>query len=387
MQVDRLEFHVLGDLGITWNTQDISRRLSRKSNVLLLYLALHRDQTFPREVLAQTFWNNSQTRSARYNLRHALWHIKKVIGGNSPIHTEQTSCRLSRKIRVESDYHRLETCHRNLDAMETSEIEDAIALYKGGFSSNVTLHQASEVNDWLFYMNSCAERLLFEATEYLALRYRKNGVPGRAIGHYEKLLQINPYHEKFHLALMESHLECRDPARAMEVFEKCKRLLRDELGTAPQKELKDLYLTLCRSRRPVSTSCPQPEATRTVNIESGIEFHGLAKLIAALSEPLDLSKMDAATRQDMARLSAIHPPMGHGCDVQAAPTTEAGFLYAFTKLVACFCARTQGRIGIEGIEGTDPKTRAFLTTLEREFRAENAVFSILSKASSRNTPS
>ena len=382
MKADVLYVNALGKLEIFWNNRKVTKKLSKKSSSLLIYLALNRGQEFDREVLAHKFWSNSDSKSARYNLRHALWHIKKVFAGTSPINSSQAICRFSQKVSIESDCERLEACHQNKELLETEAIEEVQALYRGHFASNTTLNHASEVNDWILYMNSYTERLFFEITEYLARRYREAESFSRAIALYEKLLLINPYHEALYLGIMESYIDGNHPAKAIEVYERCQRILRNELNSDPQQELKTLYFNLTRNRMPVSkesaapkspeTAAPEVEK-RTVFIESDVEYYGLLKLIEAM-----LTSLGEASNlpEEISLLSSVYPPAGRGTTCHRC-VTEAGILYAFKALVVCYQEHQGPGIVVEGISETDRKSHLILHTLLKEFDQTKNVLTVV----------
>ena len=77
--VPTLQLYFLGALDIHWDDQSLPRPPTLKSQSLLAYLILHRQQPQPRDRLVGTFWGDRPERKARSSLSTSLWHIRRCL--------------------------------------------------------------------------------------------------------------------------------------------------------------------------------------------------------------------------------------------------------------------------------------------------------------------
>ena len=74
-----LQIHTLGSLTIRMDDTPVTGFDSRKVQALLVYLTCTR-QTYPREVLAERFWEERTQSQALANLRVALTSLRQTVG-------------------------------------------------------------------------------------------------------------------------------------------------------------------------------------------------------------------------------------------------------------------------------------------------------------------
>src|SRR5215204_6692591 len=109
-----LEIRLLGKFEINHTKQPINIS-SRPAQSLFTYLILNAGTPHRREKLAGMLWPDSLEETARDNLRHALWRIRKVLESASStrfLHADD----LTIKFEVSSDYR--------LDAAELEKINE-----------------------------------------------------------------------------------------------------------------------------------------------------------------------------------------------------------------------------------------------------------------------
>jgi peptide/nickel transport system substrate-binding protein len=120
--------------------------------------------------------------------------------------------------------------------------------------------------------------LLVRALECLADASLAAGDPREAVRHAEELTAVEPYREGGYRRLMQAHAAAGDNAEALRVYERCRRLLAEELGAYPSPETESIYRDLLRA--------PSSEA-RAAHPETGasvVEAElGLARAATAVS--------------------------------------------------------------------------------------------------------
>ena len=67
-----------------------------------------------------------------------------------------------------------------------------------------------------------------------------------AVRYAEYLVEMNPFRESSHRALMRAHAAAGDRAEAIRAYETCRRRLVEELGVGPSAETENLYESLLR---------------------------------------------------------------------------------------------------------------------------------------------
>ena len=76
----------------------------------------------------------------------------------------------------------------------------------------------------------------------------------------EQTIALAPFRETGYRRLMEAHVAAGNRAEALRVYERCRRLLADELGAYPSPETESIYRELARGApppRPTATSAPR----------------------------------------------------------------------------------------------------------------------------------
>lgn len=369
-----LKITTLGSFNIEWEGNALVDLVGIKPSILMLYLVAYRDEQCIRDNMASNFWNNSNQKSARYNLRHALWSIKKTLKGNSLILSKQHRIFLNPTWTITCDFQELEYCHANKDHIDIKQMEDCLRAYKGEFLTNVYLNNALEINDWILYTREYLERLYFELTEHVAMAYRTSGMVNEAIKSYRKLLSINPYYEKAYYEIMQLYVVQQAPHKVVKEYHKCCDILRTELYIEPSEDIQTLYDSIRIKNDLIATNQTSEHVIDTpivdlhgdiieVNIESQIEFYGLQKIISSLLTYIDKSKVNPAFWKEIASLIHIYPPLIHECgDIHVEPI-EAAILYSMIALVEEYLVNGKNRIHIHDIKETDSKTEMLLKVM------------------------
>ncbi|HSC50405.1 MAG TPA: BTAD domain-containing putative transcriptional regulator [Gaiellaceae bacterium] len=84
----------------------------------------------------------------------------------------------------------------------------------------------------------------------------------------EQVTALEPFRESGYRRLMEAHVAAGNRAEALRVYERCRRLLAEELGTYPSPETESIYRSLLdappgpRERSPAGEAPPTPEGER-----------------------------------------------------------------------------------------------------------------------------
>ena len=101
-----------------------------------------------------------------------------------------------------------------------------------------------EEGRWIEDKRADLRETLVRALDCLAETHRLTGDPRAAVRTAEELVELEPYRERGYRLLMEAQSAAGNDAEALRTYERCRRLLADELGTYPSSETEAIYRRL-----------------------------------------------------------------------------------------------------------------------------------------------
>jgi DNA-binding SARP family transcriptional activator/pimeloyl-ACP methyl ester carboxylesterase len=222
--MERLEFRLLGFPEFRLNGRRVELAL-RKAAALLIYLA-EADGPVSREVAATLLWPETDGEAARARLRRTLYKIRIALG-SEVITASGTSLSLHPALSVDVDSRLFE------HACDAGPLDAAVDIHKGDYLAGFSLPDCPEFEEWVFFRREALRGRLVQALERLVEAKIAGGVPRSAVVHATRLAALDPLSESAHRHLIRAHLAAGDRAAAERQAETCVRLLREELGIAP----------------------------------------------------------------------------------------------------------------------------------------------------------
>jgi len=221
---------------------------SSKAQELFSYLLCHRDRPHPRERLADTLWNRSQSTQSRKYLRQALWLLQTAL---SPLYSSGPPPFLD----IDVDWIRLRS-HESL-WLDIAEFEQACSCCKNKPSQEMNeaqaglLYKAVEVyqgellegcyQDWCMYererLNSLYLTILYRLMNYCEAQLDcETGIElGRRILHCDRAS------ERTHRQMMRLYYLAGNRTAALRQYLLCRDTLAEELGVNPSRATAALY--------------------------------------------------------------------------------------------------------------------------------------------------
>jgi DNA-binding SARP family transcriptional activator/predicted ATPase len=218
---------------------------SNKSKALLVYLALNADpqpHSQPRHKLMGLFWGDLPEASARRNLRHALWDLRKHV--DSP---DSPSCLLADQQaiafnRQASHWLDVEVFSKKINQeADISSLQEAIDLYRGDFLEGFYVNDAPDFEDWVLLERERLHIMACTGLQQLVKRYSELGELEAGLRASARWLSIDPWNEDAHRHRMRLLALSGQRSAALLQYETCRRLLLEELGIEPGKETNALY--------------------------------------------------------------------------------------------------------------------------------------------------
>lgn len=200
----------------------------KKAEALFYYLVVNRQAS--RDELVDLLWGESDEETARKNLRHSIYMIRKVFNEEIIISPHKSTVMLNPDIDVNTDLQQfLEEGGASIDA------------YGGEFLKGFLIKEGEQYEEWMF---RCREqyRDLYTSKLYERINRCTAAKDSKSLEHYAKLMiNEDPLDERPYRLLMESYLELGAYHKAEELYQKLKQTLRQELGVAPDSQTEKLY--------------------------------------------------------------------------------------------------------------------------------------------------
>ena len=96
-------------------------------------------------------------------------------------------------------------------------------------------------------MRNRLREVLLWALSVLSEGYAQRGRHQLAVQAAEQAIALEPFRERTHQLLMGIRVAAGNPPEALRVFDRCRRLLAEELGVYPSADTVALYLALLRN--------------------------------------------------------------------------------------------------------------------------------------------
>lgn len=217
--------------------------LERRTAGVLAWLAL--EGPHPKYRLAGLLWAESSETTARNNMRQLLRRLRLACGAELVQGTDV----LSLCERVVTDASELQAhvlAGRHAQALEL----DGVLL------GTLEYEDCTEFQAWLEGARERLDKLRRRAAALDSEARERRGDLSGALALAERLLGMDPYSEEAWRRLMRLHYVAGDRMAALNAFERCRRLLREELDTTPLPETVALAREIERGPSAAKPSSP-----------------------------------------------------------------------------------------------------------------------------------
>lgn len=220
------------------------RPLARKDAALLALLALEGPQ--PRQRAAELLWTEVDPARALANLRQRLFRLRQAGG----------------MLVVEADGRLTLAPEVACDLTDTSSAADAAQVDQWSaplLGSESYESEGAALAQWVDTARATWASRLPGRLSDIAAAFERDGALAPAIAACERLLQCDPLLEHGWRRLMRLHHLRGDRGAAVAAFERCERVLRDELGLRPGQETVSLLAEVEAAVPPAeAAAAPRP---------------------------------------------------------------------------------------------------------------------------------
>ena len=231
---------------------------SRKGQALLWYLAAHPGEAFPREHLHSLLWDDVPQQIARQNFNTMLFRFQRELPVPCLIST-RNGLRWNDEAGVVIDTQRFQELtaplaafdrFRSRDAyfllseQERDDLAQAIELYHGPFLDGFSCDSAA-YEQWLAAMRRQWESRVLKLFDLLLRVEEHHNRWDRVLHLSRKAIEVDPLDEAFHRAAIKALMMQNRYAAAVAQYRKCRELLWEHLGVAPDPETTALFDSIC----------------------------------------------------------------------------------------------------------------------------------------------
>ena len=220
-----MEFRLLGPLEVVESGRPISIRRGKES-ALLTYLLLHCNEVVPSERLIDELWDERPPATAAKVLHNAVSHLRRQLGDGRLVTKEPGYI-----LRVEDgelDIERFERLARE------GRPHEALALWRGPVLADLR-HER--------FADDARRRLEELRVGVLEDRIEADLATGRhteLVPELEQLLAAHPLRERLYAGLMLALYRAGRQADALDVYQRARKVLSQELGLEPGPQLREL---------------------------------------------------------------------------------------------------------------------------------------------------
>lgn len=241
----KIEVHLLGQYTINGAEGPIQLRTD-KIKALLAYLLLHPAIPVRRETLSTLFWPDYSNKSARKNLRDALFHLRKTLDQHDP--TLSQRC-------LDADRKTVTLYVADSFVVDTAVLStpnpapELAPLIRGELLSGFHLDDAEPFMEWLLLERSRWHDLSLKLLAQWTEQHLQQKEPALAQRLAQRQLALEPWHEVAHRQAMMAYALAHDWVGVAQQFKQCGEVLQTELGIEPGSKTQTLYRELRKKQQ------------------------------------------------------------------------------------------------------------------------------------------
>lgn len=252
--MDRLNVALIGPPQVILNGRPINDFAYDKVRALLAYLMVNVRQRHSREKLAAMLWPESNPDAARTSLRKALSTLRRAIDDTDTTHPfllmESDDVQFNPASNYwldlnelnahldtisNHDHHHLRPCEECIRTL--MQVAD---LFRGDFLQGLIIDSV-DFEEWVLTLREHIRARILTALHELTQYLLNQGKYGEAEKYALRQIELEPYREEAHRALMQILAKSGQRSAALAHYDRCKKILDEELGIKPSDETKGLY--------------------------------------------------------------------------------------------------------------------------------------------------
>jgi len=293
--VSEIELRLLGCVDVRRNGSPVSGFRAYKVLALLCYLAIQNKPVL-RTLLADVFWPRLDAEKARAELRRALNNLGTLLPGCVQADKlNVTFCHGAASLYFDMAHARALLAQESLPALA-----QAVELSRGELMAGFALADCPEFETWLTAEREQWRQRMAQAYPVLIDHLIHQRQHGRAIAIARQAVMLDPWREDAHRTLMLLLARTGQRTAALEQYQKCRAVLKAELGVEADEETTALYERI---------RAQSSHATRLIALQAS---HHAAHEADLIGRAADLAHVLARLDSPEGRLITLTGPGGMG---------------------------------------------------------------------------
>jgi len=247
----KLIFRLLGPFQVELDGQMLDDFRSDKVRGLLTFLAVESQRPWTRGYLANLFWADYSENKAQSNLSNALWNLRTLVGdlsaGTKYINVKKTTLQFNSQSDYWLDVEVFNTIidqYQNTQSTENkiliSDLDKALSLSQGSFMEGFSIDSPG-FETWLIKTRQEIHQKRIQALRWISLAYIQSGKLSMALKYTQDWISEEPWDERACRVGMQILVKLGQRNKAVDMFEKFRNRLAEDLGITPQEETQQLY--------------------------------------------------------------------------------------------------------------------------------------------------
>jgi LuxR family maltose regulon positive regulatory protein len=236
---ERIGFYALGKSEI-YHQERLLTDLKPLAKGVLFFLVDR--QRVDRDVLLETFWLHHPPGRKVANLHTAIYSLRRELGKEAILH-DGSLYSLNPDLSMEYDVARFERAASVAEGLPPGDprrmfaLTEAINSYGGRFLPDID-------SDWVIERRRALEMKYLDLLAAHAEEALVRDQPLRAVNTLRQALQLDPYRDDTNIFFLEALGRLGRRSEIITHYQRYIRLLADELGLDPPKNVRDLYARL-----------------------------------------------------------------------------------------------------------------------------------------------
>lgn len=260
MMTEAWRLSLLGGLKAEQGDLLVARFHTRKTAVMLAYLAFFVQRAHPRDELIEMLWPETDPDQGRNRLRVALNALRKQLeppgpGGGILLDADRNGVRLRPGAFVTdvADFERAlrAGAEQGDGSQKRALLSEATALYRGDLLQGFD-------EEWILPERERLAESYRGALRALAAGHEGAGEPEQALDAALRLLATDPWQEASCLQVMRLYAALGRPGEALRHFTELEERFRQDFGEAPSAQAQTLAENLRRTRTALPRAHPKP---------------------------------------------------------------------------------------------------------------------------------
>ncbi|GAB4370935.1 MAG: hypothetical protein Kow00121_12060 [Elainellaceae cyanobacterium] len=292
-----LAIRLFGELSLTYDDRPVAGVSRARSQALLSYLVLNRHTPQPRQRLAFDLWTDSADAQARANLRRELTYLRRALPHvDQFLWIESKTLQWSPTAPFILDVMTFEEALSKVEAADSDTkqalLKQAIVLYRGDLLSSCE-------DEWIVPERERLRQQYISALEQLIDQLQTQQDYRQALNYAQQLLHLDVLSEATYCTLMRLYNQNGDRANALQIYHRCMKMLREELGVDPSPTTRKLYKQLLlQDELPTDTVFMPPPRSLVLPIRSTDERSSSSPLIGREQEWSEMQAWVDCTSRD-----------------------------------------------------------------------------------------